>query len=110
MPHVWREWDAASSSDKSSAVCLSAVNTLDGQHRVDAAELSRVYPDLQPLQGGGQTAEVVALEREVELLRQQLDEVRQDRDQWRRTAQQLLPGPRCGLLDRLGEALGKLRR
>lgn len=93
---------------------LSAVNTLNGQHGVDAAELARVYPDLQPPQaapqGGGQSAEVVALEREVQSLRQQLDEVRQDRDHWRRTAQQLLPGPRRGLLDRLGEALAKFRR
>lgn len=63
---------------------------------IDAAELFRVWPavssdtDATPLMLGGETSiENSALEREVELLREMLDETKADRDSWKEQAQKI---------------------
>jgi hypothetical protein len=90
---------------------ISAIKNDVGDWQIDPAELHRTFP---PVQNGesragngsaerGATANETALEAQVaalrdvsELLRQQLDDVRTDRDAWRdqaQSAQRLLTGP-----------------
>jgi len=63
---------------------------------IDAAELFRVWPavsgetDATPLMLRSETPiETSALEREVELLREMLDETKADRDSWKEQAQKI---------------------
>ncbi|KPN64651.1 hypothetical protein SAMN04488527_1697 [Aliiroseovarius crassostreae] len=63
---------------------------------IDAAELFRVWPavsndtDATPPSLGGETPiETSALEREVELLREMLDDTKADRDSWKEQAQKI---------------------
>ena len=79
------------------APSLSATRTDTGQIEVDPAELFRVFPPVASQQGAhdavphGAQANATdnnalhdnALEREVKLLREMLDAMREDRDAWR---------------------------
>ena len=63
---------------------------------IDAAELFRVWPaissgtDATPLMLGNETPiETNALEREVEMLREMLDDTRADRDSWKEQARKI---------------------
>ena len=63
---------------------------------IDAAELFRVWPavsvetDVTPSMLGGEThLESSALEREVDLLREMLNEAKADRDSWKEQAQKI---------------------
>lgn len=63
---------------------------------IDAAELFRVWPAVsdntdatQPMLQHGTPIESRALEREIELLREMLDETKSDRDSWREQAQKI---------------------
>ena len=69
---------------------ISATKNDVGEWQIDPAELHRVYPpvnddeDPRTSQGTtGLTVEAEVLRRENALLREQLDDVRQDRDHWR---------------------------
>jgi len=82
---------------------LSASKDDKGQYQIDPAELHRVYP--LPTEQGNlnavtplstpplNTSEISALEDKVKLLETTLDDVRQDRDEWRKQAQQLALAP-----------------
>jgi len=82
---------------------LSASKDDKGQYQIDPAELHRVYPlpteqdnlnavtpPATPLLN---TSEISTLESKVKLLEATLDDVRQDRDEWRKQAQQLAIAP-----------------
>lgn len=63
---------------------------------IDASELFRVWPaisngtDVTPAMLGSETPfETSSLEREVELLREMLDETKADRDSWKQQAQKI---------------------
>jgi hypothetical protein len=63
---------------------------------IDAAELFRVWPAVSndtdatpPLLGRETPIETSALEREVELLREMLDDTKADRDSWKEQAQKI---------------------
>jgi excisionase family DNA binding protein len=97
---------------------LSATRTEFGSYQIDAAELHRVYPipapvdatvaethreeqdatpDVTPLL----EAQINALRQVSELLRQQLDDTREDRDRWRAQAERLaLPAPATAVASR----------
>jgi hypothetical protein len=86
---------------------VSATKNDKGEWQIDPAELFRVY---QPLNGQGERepspseGQIEALQRENSLLRDQLDDLREDRDQWRRQATALLTDQRTregGLWSRL---------
>lgn len=78
---------------------ISASKNEAGEYQIDPSELHRVYPltteqskmnavthhSTPPLN----TSEISALEDKVKLLETTLDDVRQDRDEWRKQAQQL---------------------
>ena len=75
---------------------LSAAKLESGGYEVEASELFRVWPavsnvsDETPAVLGGETPfETSALRREVELLREMLDDAKADRDQWREQAQKV---------------------
>jgi hypothetical protein len=76
---------------------VSATKNDKGEWQIDPAELFRVY---QPLNGQGERGpapsewQIEALQRENSLLRDQLDDLRQDRDQWRQQATALLTDQR----------------
>jgi excisionase family DNA binding protein len=92
---------------------LSATKTDIGTYQIDPAELGRVYPFPAPTEAAGETgaaapngtgetpgataaleAQIAGLREIGELLRRQLDDVREDRDRWRSQAERLaLPGP-----------------
>ena len=78
---------------------LSANRNADGTFAINEAELARVYPDTpsnapetsrrnRPARPENGVA--TALERENALLREMLDDVREDRDRWRAQAERLL--------------------
>lgn len=76
---------------------LSATKDRQGAWQVDTAELFRVYPsgDKGADKFSGENIEVMqakiaALEESKRLLIDQLSDVREDRDTWRRQAEQLL--------------------
>jgi hypothetical protein len=82
---------------------LSASKNEAGQYQIDASELHRVYPlnteqsnlnavtpPATPLLN---TTEIKALEDKVKLLEATVEDVRQDRDEWRKQAQQLALAP-----------------
>lgn len=75
---------------------MSAPKNDKGHYAIDPAELFRVFP--RPSENQSEepkptpqetTQETKGLEREVELLREMLDETRADRDQWRTQAQKV---------------------
>lgn len=95
---------------------LSATRTEFGSYQIDPAELSRVYPFPAPTEAAGETvaatgtlvhhatpnatsetpgataafeAQIAGLREVGELLRRQLDDVREDRDRWRSQAERL---------------------
>lgn len=71
---------------------LSAEKDGNGEWRIEPAELFRVYPPPATAEGDRPTPEEVAgLRRENELLREQLADLKEDRDRWRETATRLLP-------------------
>lgn len=82
---------------------LSASKDDKGHYQIDPAELHRVYPSpteqenlnaVTPLTTPPLNAsEISALEDKVKLLETTLDDVRQDRDEWRKQAQQLAIAP-----------------
>lgn len=81
---------------------LSYVAKSTAGYEIDPAELFRVFPAKPPATVEGERSETHrehillddAHRREVQLLREQLDEVRTDRDAWREQAQRLaLTGP-----------------
>lgn len=79
---------------------LSYVEHGPNGYRIDTSELFRVFPP-QPastvsevrLETPVETPEDKALRVEVQMLREQLDELRSDRDAWREQAQKLLLTP-----------------
>jgi len=75
---------------------LTAIPRDGGGWIIDAAELFRVWPavssetDATPTMLRSETPiETSALEREVELLREMLDETKADRDSWKEQAQKV---------------------
>jgi hypothetical protein len=92
---------------------LSYIAKSTAGYEIDPAELFRVFPKKQPetvsrerLETPEETPVIAGYQREVELLRQQLDDTRADRDAWRDQAQRLAlappnpagePAPRRGL-------------
>ena len=91
---------------------LSASRTDTGSYEIDPAELHRVYPFKPPTDTTGETVaatggpehhatpnatlevQIAGLKEVGELLRQQLDDIRTDRDCWRSQAERLvLPAP-----------------
>ncbi|MEG8030092.1 hypothetical protein [Sphingomonas aerolata] len=76
---------------------LSYVAKSTAGYEIDPAELFRVFPPKPSATGEGERSETHrehlllddAHRREVQLLREQLDEVRTDRDAWREQAQRL---------------------
>jgi len=81
---------------------LSYVTKTTAGYEIDPAELFRVFPPKPSASVEGERSETHrehlllddAHRREVQLLREQLDEVRVDRDAWREQAQRLaLAGP-----------------
>ena len=83
---------------------LSAVKNDSGAWEIDVAELHRVYPpapietvsqqaNSTPIGNGGNTIENQGLERLVKSLEEQVEDLKQDRDQWRVQATMLLSGP-----------------
>ena len=82
---------------------LSAKKDKNGQYQIEPVELHRVYPlhteqskmnavtppDYTPLN----TPEISILQAQVKLLEETLEDVRQDRDEWRKQAQQLALAP-----------------
>lgn len=115
---------------------LSATTRPDGTKGVELSELARLYPQAtatasssgmqqhpaaapQPHAGADLGAiqrdvELLHLRQQIEMLQQRLDETRADRD-WLRgqvehLQQRLLPAPKRGLVERLADALAKLRR
>lgn len=112
---------------------LSATPRPDGSQGVELSELARLYPhvvaappptsappgmshhvppdDLTPIQ---REVEVLKLRQEVEMLRRELERAQEDKRwmQQRMEAweQRLLPAPRRGWVERLGELVERLRR
>jgi excisionase family DNA binding protein len=109
---------------------LSAFSGERGRYRVDPAELQRVYPDLNRQQASAAQAAAQqsiavlhtdALQREIELLHRQLDALQRDKDalqqeklwfmqQLEQVTQRLLPPPKKSLLEKMAEALERLKR
>ena len=107
---------------------LSATTRPDGTKGVELSELARLYPqatttasssgmqqhaaaDLGAIQ---RDVELLQLRQENEMLKQRLEETRSDRD-WLRgqvehLQQRLLPAPKRGIVERLGELVEKLRK
>jgi hypothetical protein len=110
---------------------LSTARAPDGRKGIDLVELARIYPvaaqgapmsgkgqlshDASPTIGAGAQSEKVAfLERENELLRQELETAKQ-REVWfqgqlEQVTQRLLPPPKKPLLEKVAEAWGRFRR
>lgn len=75
---------------------ISAVKNENGSYTIDPTELHRVYPplpstsnDTVSVKPSATPNDNSALQREVELLREMLDETKTDRDQWREQAQKI---------------------
>jgi hypothetical protein len=76
---------------------LSATKDDTGEWRVDPAELFRVYPpgSAAPTDGSNQpptetASDAAGLRREIELLRERIDDLTDDRDHWRQQAERAL--------------------
>lgn len=82
---------------------ISASRNDAGEYQIDPSELHRVYPLLTeqsnlnavtpPNSPALNTSEIRALEDKVRMLETALDDARQDRDEWRKQAQQLALAP-----------------
>lgn len=82
---------------------ISASKSETGEYQIDPAELHRVYPltteqskmnaVTPPIEPPLNGSEIRALEDKVRMLETTLDDVRQDRDEWRKQAQQLALAP-----------------
>ena len=88
---------------------LSAIKNDKGAWEIDASELNRVYPPTlletgenehkeTPIGNSGNTKEIEALERLLKAAEEQIEDIKADRDEWRKQANQLLlsntPTPR----------------
>ena len=80
---------------------LSAVKNDSGAWEIDVSELHRVYPPSPtatveieryeiPVKTGGNSKEIEGLERLLKAAEEQLADVKSDRDEWRKQANQLL--------------------
>jgi hypothetical protein len=95
---------------------LSGSKLDSGGYEIDASELFRVFPaisndtDATPTKLGNETAiETNALQREIELLRERVEDLKEDRDSWKDQAQKVAglienhspAAPTSGWFDRL---------
>ena len=103
MPYTLAEAAKATGTNKTTVLRaiksgkVSGTKDEHGNWRVEPAELHRVYPPADQRNGSTQhyaippaaafEAQIAALRDTAELLRAQLDDVRQDRDHWRDQAQ-----------------------
>jgi len=80
---------------------ISAIKNDSGAWEIDVAELHRVYPPAStetveierydtPVENAGNSKEIDALERLLKAAETQLEDVKADRDEWRKQANQLL--------------------
>ena len=80
---------------------LSAIKNDNGAWEIDASELYRVYPPTPietvefeqsdtPKETGVNSKEIEALERLLKAAEEQIDDLKADRDEWRKQANQLL--------------------
>ena len=80
---------------------LSAIKNDSGAWEIDVAELHRVYPPSPtatveieryetPVKTGGNSKEIEGLEHLLKAAEEQLADVKSDRDEWRKQANQLL--------------------
>lgn len=74
---------------------LSATRTENGAYSIDPAELFRVYPPAKrpetvAVGQGGTPSGTAETDREIALLRERIEELKQDRDAWREQAERLL--------------------
>jgi hypothetical protein len=102
---------------------LSATTRADGSKGIDTAELLRVFgesPGALQVRGGSEVQHatssaadltIATLQAQVKLLQEQLQEARQ-REAWLQSIieQRLLPPPRQGIIERIAEAIARLRR
>ena len=102
---------------------LSATPRADGSKGIDTAELLRVFgeaPGALQERGSSEVQHatlpetepaLVTLQVQVKLLQEQLQEARQ-REAWLQgiIEQRLLPPPRQGIIERIAEAVARLRR
>lgn len=102
---------------------LSATIRADGSRGIDTAELLRVFGEAPvALQERGSSevehatpnevaSTTATLQAQVKLLQEQLQDARQ-REAWLQSIieQRLLPPPRQGIIERIGEAIARLRR
>ena len=86
---------------------ISGIKDEDGAWSIDPAELHRVFPPISrkdhgsPFLKGTETPsaiaerahEISAMEREIQLLRETLSDLREDRDKWRDMAERLSIAP-----------------
>lgn len=72
---------------------VSAEKSDNGEWRIEPVELFRVWPPVnevqQPLQDGLTSSDTPGLQAENRLLREQIAELREDRNAWREQAQRL---------------------
>ena len=75
---------------------LTANKLKGGGYEIEASELFRVWPAISigsdetpPILGSETPSETSALQREVELLREMLDETKADRDEWKEQAKRV---------------------
>lgn len=76
---------------------ISAVKKDDGSYDIDPSELHRVYP-LKPANSNPSVStqhlstpdKTPLLEQEIQLLKDRVEELKQDRDDWKKQAQTLL--------------------
>lgn len=99
---------------------LSAIRRPDGTRGIETSELYRVFgepqgrqQDASAVQPETEHQERALLQSQLEAMRQELDAAR-DREGWYRARienleQRLLPPPRQSWLDRLAEAINKVR-
>lgn len=93
---------------------VSAEKSDNGEWRIEPVELFRVWPPVnevqQPLQDGLTSSDTPGLQAENRLLREQVAELREERNAWREQAQRLAltdqratpqPSPRPGFWSRM---------
>jgi hypothetical protein len=102
---------------------LSATPRADGSKGIDTVELLRVFgeapgalqergsSEVQRATPSATDSTIATLQAQVQLLQEQLQEARQ-REAWLQSIieQRLLPPPRHGLIERIAEAIARLRR
>src|SRR5512143_1085699 len=116
--------DRATIRRKISAGILSASTSPEGGKSIELSELLRVYPNAatqvapmsahEQYDASAQGLPSAALERENELLRQELAAAK-EREKWLQNQidqiqQRLLPPPRQGIIERIAEAIARLKR